>query len=124
MIGDGQSSIKKLIEKESEFRLKSTKIISLPSLLIDPECMSTLKQQGLRLNSIPERGKRIQVKSVVNQNRCDENESVRKQVHPEKIKLGAEAACELNIHLAGVDFMAPDIARPLRCERWVALLTK
>jgi len=111
--GDGNNSIKKIIEYENLKRITGDKIISLHPIIIDPELLSFLKLQGYHLHDILPQNKSIPVKRVVNQNSCYENESVRTIVHPTIIEMGSKIAKLLNVQLAGIDIICKNITEPL-----------
>lgn len=111
--GDGRSSLRELIARENQRRLQADPIAALHPITCDLECKLTLQLQGRKLSTVPPAGLWVQVKTVVNQNASRENHSVRAQVHPDIIALGAELAGKLRIQLAGFDVMTPDISRKL-----------
>jgi D-alanine-D-alanine ligase-like ATP-grasp enzyme len=113
VIGDGVSSIKVLIKNENLKRTGSNEILTFHPLIIDMECKLKLKEQGLSINSIPEKNKMIIIKSVVNQNSCYENHIVRDELHPDIIAMGRDIVNELGIVLGGIDVITRDITVPL-----------
>ncbi len=112
--GDGRHSLREAVALENKHRLTREPIVSLHPITVDPEFHQTIRWQKLSLRSVLDAGDTVTVKSVVNQNRKEENESVRDQVNPETVQMGAEIARLLNIQLAGVDILTTDISRPLQ----------
>ena len=113
VIGDGTSSLRRLIRVETRNRLKHEPIVALSPLNLDIDCRNHLLMQSLTLKSRPEKGHRIEVKRVVNENAARDNRSVRTQVHPEIVQAGARLVRDLNVKLAGLDVIAEDLAAPL-----------
>jgi len=83
--------IGKLIEKENADRLRNGTDAGQTLLTIDSELRGTLRRQGYRVQSVPEVGSIITVKSVVNDNRGDDNVAV-DRLSTDIIDCGARAA--------------------------------
>ncbi len=111
--GDGENTIQELIAKENAKRMNNGTIISLHPIIVDAELKNHLRVTGYHLKDVLANEKSIAVKHVVNQNSCHENESVRKIVHPEIIKMGEQIARLMQIELAGIDLICKDITKPL-----------
>ncbi len=110
--GDGRSTIKELIAAENLRRL------GLPSertvvLKADLDSLLTLERAGLSLRTVPPEGETVQVKTVSNQGRADDSQTVRGPLSEELVSAGAEAARIVGLRLAGIDVVTPDPARPL-----------
>jgi|SRR5690625_4849819 len=65
VLGDGKSTVRELINRKNKQRNKSPILNSSP-IRIDSELKNMLKQQGLELDSVPEQGKHIVLKSKNN----------------------------------------------------------
>jgi len=113
VVGDGKSSIATLIQRENEIRLRAGSGQSQVLLTIDLDMRRTLAKQGLSMRSIPEIGKRIVVKTVVNENAGQDNITVTNDLHPSIVEDGARAVCALGVRLAGVDIITTDRTVPL-----------
>lgn len=111
--GDGSSSIGELMQRETSARLQSTEIAALSPLVPDLEARYHLAATGRMLRSVPDKGERVVVKTVCNQNCRNENHSVTASVHPATVADGARIARLFNLELVGVDLITPDIAKPL-----------
>ncbi len=105
--GDGISSIGKLIENENADRLKNGTDAGQTLLNIDSELRGTLRSQGYRVQSVPEAGSIVKLKSVVNDNRGDDNLAV-DRLSADIVESGARAAEAVGVRLAGVDVITPD----------------
>jgi len=111
--GDGHSTIAKLIADENRRRLESNGDDGPMLLAIDLECLLTLRNAGLKLDTVPAAGERVPVKTVTNQNGRRENRSVVGAVSPELVAEAAAAASAVGVRLAGVDVITTDPAQSL-----------
>jgi cyanophycin synthetase len=111
--GDGKSTVKELIVAENEDRLRQGIEASQSLLTIDRELRHTLHQNGYSLRSVPPRDDRVQVKTVVNDNRRWDNLRVSDRVCASLVGAGATAAAAVGVRFAGVDVITPDVTVPL-----------
>ena len=111
LVGNGISDIRALIAAENEERLNGP-AKALSPLQIDLESKQSLAEQKLTLRSVPQKGQRIRVKNVVNENSSKENHVVRAQVHPSIVELCRRIVHE-RFELVGVDLLSRDISVPL-----------
>jgi len=115
VIGDGVNSIQKLISRENTQRLEGRDVSALSPIVVDIDCKTKLSEQSLRLNDIPDDGRIVIVKDVINQNSAKENHVIPETgVHPSTIAMGREIAVDLGLELIGLDIMSEDISLPLR----------
>jgi len=106
--GDGQAEIVELIARENRHRLAVAAGSRPQLLLIDLDAIFTLQNAGLTLASIPAAGARVPVKTVINQNGPEDNESVRGGVSEALVADAALAARVTGVRLAGIDLITPD----------------
>jgi len=112
VVGDGKSTIERLIATENERRLSGPPT-SMHPLEIDLELRGHLRARGRDLSDVPHAGEVVTVKHVVNQNCADDNDSVREIVHPSIVRLGTVVAQKLHLEVVGLDVLTTDITRPL-----------
>ena len=110
--GDGRSTIVELVARENRRRLEAAGEEGLSLVRPDLDFVYTLQAAGRSPDSVPSDGERVPVKSVTNQNRADENETVR-DVAPEVVAEAAASARVVGLRLAGVDLIAPSLDRSL-----------
>jgi cyanophycin synthetase len=110
VVGDGKSTIRKLIDKENWERLNLRPIRSLVSLNMDLDCRFYLKDNDLTLDAVPPAGEVVFVKNVANENSSRDNFAVKNKVHPHFHKLGKHFSSVLGIKLIGLDIMSTDIS--------------
>lgn len=111
--GDGRHTIRQLIARENQRRLSDPIIAALSPIMEDVELKLHLQKNGYHPGTVLAAGQQIAVKKVCNQNRRDENHSVREAVHPEIIAAGKKITELFGLKLSGVDVITTDITRPL-----------
>lgn len=112
--GDGRSTIAKLIEMENMQRLQRSGEVLFWPLQIDLDCIFTLEAAGLTLNSVPPAGTGVAVKTVVNQNTINDNETVRETIADGLIDQARAAAQLIGVRLAGVDIITTSLSTSLQ----------
>jgi cyanophycin synthetase len=113
VVGDGRSSVDELIAAENSRRLEADGEEGLWLLRADLDLVLALERQGLRPSAVPDAGRRVAVKSVTNQNRAEDNETVREEISEELVAEARHAAELVGLRLAGVDLVTTDLTRPL-----------
>ena len=113
LVGDGRSTVLELIETENRRRLDARGEAGLWLLRIDPDALLTLRRAGLDPRSVVPEGATIQIKSVTNQNRLEDNTTVREPPAPELVAEAAAAAAAVGLRLAGVDLVTRSLERSL-----------
>ena len=113
VVADGRSSVARLVRDANEERLRHGSGQSQVLLTVDMDMRRTLAKQGLSLGSVPEQGKTVMLKTVVNENRGSDNSSATSLLCRSIIEDGARAVRALRVRLAGVDIITPDPSAPL-----------
>lgn len=113
VIGDGESSIARLVHRLNDERLGNKSAVSQVLLGVDLDMRRTLAKQGLSLRSVPAKGKAITLKTVVNENSAADNTTATPMLCPAVIEAGARAARVLGARFAGIDIVTPDPSVPL-----------
>jgi D-alanine-D-alanine ligase-like ATP-grasp enzyme len=111
--GDGHSSVQELVEAEYERRLQAGGMLAARPLVIDYDALLTLRRSGLSPRAVPPAGETVAVKTVTNQNRQDDNETVSALLESATATDAVAAAAALGLRLAGVDIVTPDPNRSL-----------
>ena len=111
--GNGRATVRRLVYAENRRRLAARGDAGLAILRLDLDSRLTLRRQGYTLGSVLPAGARVAVKTVSNQATIDDKETVRTPISPALVADCATAVAALRLRLAGVDLIAPDIARPL-----------
>lgn len=113
-LADGRSSIDRLVQQANADRLQRGSQVSHDLLSIDLEMRRTLATQGYTLSSVPPKGTTITLKTVINQNRDEDNVAAMGEPCDAIVDLGARAASLAEVRLAGVDIITSDPKRPLQ----------
>ena len=112
LVGNGSSSIRALIHHENARRSRGWETAQV-TIQVDRELKGTLANQALSLRSIPAKGERVILKTVVNDNTTEDNHPALHSVCDEVSEAGARAAHLLGVRLAGVDIITTNPGRPL-----------
>jgi D-alanine-D-alanine ligase-like ATP-grasp enzyme len=113
VVGDGRASIARLVRAANDERLSRGSGVSQVLLTVDLDMKRTLAKQGLGLGSVPPAGKVVTLKTVVNENRGDDNATATGMLCPSIVEDGARAAGALHVRLAGIDIITRDPTVPL-----------
>lgn len=119
--GDGRSSVAQLVRGANDERSRHGAGISQVLLTIDMDMKRTLAKQGLSLRSVPEAGRAVTLKTVVNENSGQDNSSAARLLCQSVIDDGARAVKALRVRLAGVDLITSDPGVPLADSNGVVL---
>ncbi len=110
VVGDGQASIRKLIEQQSRRRAAATGGES--RIPVDAETKRCLAEQALDLDTVLEEAREITVRKAANLHTGGTIHDVTAQVHPDLVDAACRAARAIRIPVVGIDFMIRDPARP------------
>ena len=113
VVGDGESTVAKLVAKANAERLNRG--VELGQVLITPDLdmRRTLAEHGLRLRSIPRPGQVVRLKTVANENSSLENEAASHLLCDSIVESGSIAAWAVGVRFAGVDVVTRDPGVPL-----------
>ena len=112
--GDGRRNVRRLIAAENRRRQAAAGAAGWAVLKADLDAVLTLERQGLTLASVPSAGHVFRVKTVNNQTRPEDSETVREPIAAELRQEVLAAAAASGLRLAGVDVVTCDLGRPLR----------
>ncbi|MGB0652231.1 MAG: cyanophycin synthetase [Thermoplasmatota archaeon] len=114
LMGDGQRSVARLIAAFNDDPRRGFGTENeLTEVAIDQQTLRLLEKQGLAVDSVPEAGKRVVLKSTASPASGGTAVDVTDRVHP-SVKAVAERATRLaGLDVCGVDIVAPHIEAPL-----------
>lgn len=113
VIGDGTHTITQLIElanRDPRRGRSGTRVLEL--LRLDAISDTVLARQGLTREGVPERGQHVQLRNTSNVSTGGTGVDVTDEVHPEVRAMAEVAARVMELDIAGIDYITPDISRP------------
>jgi GNAT-family acetyltransferase (TIGR03103 family) len=111
VIGDGRKTVLQLIEKQSRRRAAATGGES--RIPLDPETLRCVEAAGFGMEDIPPEGVHIRVRKTANLHTGGTIHDVTDTVHPDLLAAAEETTRVLNIPVAGVDLMVPDLKKSI-----------
>ena len=121
VVGDGRSTVAALVRQANDERLNREAGVSQVLLTVDPDMVRTLARQDLTLRSVPAAGKRVVLKTVVNENAGADNTTATRLLCRSIVDDCARAVRALRVRLAGVDVITPNPTVPLQESGGVVL---
>lgn len=110
IMGDGEHTVRELIEKQSRRREAATRGES--SIPIDSETERCLKHGGHSLDSVPEEGEFLAVRKTANLHTGGTIRDVTADLHASLASAAQQAAATLGMPVVGLDFIVPAIDQP------------
>jgi cyanophycin synthetase len=114
IVGDGVHSLSELvvIAKSSAENQRRLRDFGKPLLELDTEAIELARKLDLQPDSIVPQGQRVPLRRKANISAGGTPVPVPlDQVHPDNLRLAVSAAQSLNLNLAGIDLLIPDISR-------------
>ena len=106
IIGDGKHNIKELIDN---YNIIQKKYKNYPITNINYEL---LNGQGLKLESVPTKGRKIIISNVCNYHNGSRLIRIPIQnVHPDNLEMFKKINKVIDLKLSGIDYMSPDITK-------------
>ncbi len=112
--GNGQHTVRQLIERQSRRRQAATGGES--RIPIDAETERCLAREGLTLDDVPEEGRAVEVRRTANLHTGGTIHDVTDELSLTLVQAAVQAARALGIPVVGMDFMVPD---PAGEEYWI-----
>ncbi len=115
IIGDGQHSVRDLIEitnADSRRGVGHEKILT--RITIDEQTMEVLERAGIGLDDVPETGQFVQLKLTGNMSTGGTSIDRTDDIHPDNVEIARMAAMVVGLDIAGIDFIAEDISQSVR----------
>jgi cyanophycin synthetase len=114
VIGDGQSTVRQLIDEVNKDPRRSDGHATVLSIIkLDSVALGVLQEQGYTPDSVPADGQRVLIRRNGNLSTGGTATDVTDEVHPEVAARVVEAARVVGLDIAGVDVVATDLSRPL-----------
>jgi GNAT-family acetyltransferase (TIGR03103 family) len=112
--GDGQQTLRQLIERQSRRRQDETRGAS--RIPLDAETERCVREAGYSLDAVLPSGKTIIVRAAANVHTGGTIHDVTNEVHPSLVDVAQRAARALDLPVVGLDLMVPSVSGS---EYWV-----
>nr|WP_244444253.1 N-acetylglutaminylglutamine synthetase [Lutibaculum baratangense] len=110
IVGDGSSTIRKLIERQSRRREAATGGES--SIPFDSETERCLKEAGYDYETVLDQGVEADVRKTANLHTGGTIHDVTDHVHPQVVEAAIKVARAIEIPVVGIDFLVPSPSSP------------
>lgn len=122
LVGDGRRTVGQLVDDTNGDPLRGEgHQRPLTRITVDEVCLRVLARQGLGPDSVPEPGRMVSLRDNANLSTGGTARDVTDDVHPDNVRLAVRASRLVGLDVAGVDIVAPDIARPIGEQGGVVL---
>ncbi|PVM93658.1 cyanophycin synthetase [Caulobacter endophyticus] len=115
VVGDGVSTVADLVARENADPRRGIgheKVMT--RIVIDDHVRNMLERQGLAVASTPAAGVCVSLRATANLSTGGTAIDRTDDIHPENAAIARRAALTVGLDVAGIDFIAPDIARSVR----------
>lgn len=113
--GNGKNTIQELIDLENTNPRRGYGHENvLTEITVDRDTLDLLQKHQLTLESIPQPGEIIYLKSTANLSTGGTSIDVTDMMHPENIFLAERIARVIGLDVCGIDIMAPNLTQPLK----------
>ncbi len=115
VVGDGTHTVHELVEIENADPRRGIgheKVLTRIS--ITAAAHELLAKQDLDLDAVPEQGRRVMLAATGNMSTGGTSIDRTFEAHPDNVEIAETAAQVVGLDVAGIDFIAPDIAVPVR----------
>ena len=112
VFGDGSTPVKELVSREVNYQETLAPWCQSEIRPLDSLALTTLKDQGLTPDSIPEVGERVTLRPIESTEWGGVDEDVSEHIHPDNLAIARAAATLFRLEVAGVDIISEDISVP------------
>lgn len=124
VVGDGKSSIKKLIKQKNTNQIRGIKggTTSHLKIRMDAKMLKLLQEQGRDFDSVPPNGERVFLRLVSNISQGGDAIDFTDKVHPSVKEISLRAIQAIpGLSFAGIDFMSKDITKEQTSDMYVII---
>ena len=115
VVGDGLHTVRELVDREN---LDPRRGIGhervLTRIRVTPAAEELLAKQGLDLEAVPDKGRRVMLAATGNMSTGGTSIDRTHEAHPDNVEIAETAAQIVGLDVAGIDFIVPDITVPVR----------
>ncbi|WP_165187893.1 cyanophycin synthetase [Caulobacter soli] len=115
VVGDGRATVADLIATVNQDPRRGVGHEQVMTrIVIDDQVREMLARAGLGLDDVPEQGTMVVLRATANLSTGGTAIDRTDEIHPDNLNIARRAALTVGLDVAGIDFMAPDIARSVR----------
>ena len=115
VVGDGKRTVAQLVERTNQDPRRGIgheKVLT--RIKVDEAAIELLKKQGYALEDVPPREAIVKLAATGNMSTGGISIDRTWDAHEDNVEIAEEAARVIGLDVAGIDFIAPDIAEPVR----------
>jgi cyanophycin synthetase len=115
VVGDGERTIGQLVEAanaDPRRGIGHEKVLT--RIAVGDDAIELVRSQGFELASIPPAGQRVKLALTGNMSTGGTSIDRTIEAHPDNVEIAETAARIIGLDVAGIDFICPDIATPVR----------
>jgi cyanophycin synthetase len=115
VVGDGKLTVAQLVERENADPRRGIgheKVLT--RIKVTPAAEELVAKQGYAMDAVPPKGTRVKLASTGNMSTGGTSIDRTEDAHPDNVEIAETAARVIGLDVAGIDFIAPDIAVPVR----------
>ncbi len=115
IVGDGEMNIQQLIDKENlDPRRGYGHENVLTEILVDKDTNELLEKLNYTLETIPQKGEIVYLKSTANLSTGGTSIDVTDMIHPENVTMCERISKIVGLDVCGIDIMAENLTQPLK----------
>ncbi|MCQ4034588.1 cyanophycin synthetase [Kaistella montana] len=115
IVGDGEMTIQQLIDKENlDPRRGYGHENVLTEILVDKDTNELLEKLNYTLETVPQKGEIVYLKSTANLSTGGTSIDVTDMVHPENVTMCERISKIIGLDVCGIDIMAENLTQPLK----------
>ncbi|AYZ35502.1 cyanophycin synthetase [Chryseobacterium indologenes] len=115
IVGDGELNIQQLIDKENKDPRRGYGHENvLTEIEVDKDTLELLDKLQYTLDTVPQRGEVVYLKSTANLSTGGTSIDVTDMVHPENITMAERISKIIGLDVCGIDIMAENLTQPLK----------
>src|SRR2546428_949657 len=115
VIGDGEHTVRELVDitnRDSRRGIGHEKVLT--RIKVDSAAEELVRRQGFDLDDIPPKETFVKLAATGNMSTGGISIDRTWEAHEENIEIAEEAARVIGLDVAGIDFLTPDISKPVR----------
>jgi len=115
VVGDGGRTVRELVEianRDPRRGIGHEKVLT--RIRLDEAAEALVAAQGLTMDAVPAAGTRVKLALTGNMSTGGTSIDRTMEAHPDNVEIAETAARVVGLDIAGIDFICPDIATPVR----------